>query len=539
MFRREGVGPVPAIQGGMGDQRAQPAAEGQRSNNDQHCEHRAGHCRPYRHGGPAMPRFEREADTGDRGDRRTGTRRHTRQARTARRMCPFLVASPAWRLPAGERDGGGPDAADQGEQPEAEHRGVNRDPGGGIDRAHRADRRKGRERDRHAGREQRPEDDGAKNAEQPVAHRHHRAGAKRAKHPKIGVSGLQLPRDHLHRDQQRRGQGDDAEHRQGDGLRFHGAVDLPLYDRGDVKAVSSAGRKCPDDLPLHRRDSARAITEPEPEQLSVSSRAAATLFATQPVPRSRAERPRERRGEQQERRETVDLVEHHLVVEHDGPGQPHVQPTARPDFRRAEGGLACLRAGIEAHRDHLPDVPAEQPFRLRGRDKLARASRIGHPARRHGDPVLTEVQPVDAADALNFAGPVRGRENRSTRSSQRERVDRLRCGLDPLHAGQPFQLPGQAGCEHGQAQAQVGGIGAGEERGERGLGPPRRGDRAHRDPAGQPDQQHNRQIAAPPAAEGSRKAIPRDPHDLSAHGTVRPPAAGFCRAHQSGQLPDP
>ena len=88
-------------------------------------------------------------------------------------------------------------------------------------------------------------------------------GAEGAEHPEVLVFRLQLPRDHLHRDQQRREHGDDAEHRQGDGLGPHGTVDLSLDDRGDVKAVSRAGRQSPYDLPLYRRDSARAIAEPE------------------------------------------------------------------------------------------------------------------------------------------------------------------------------------------------------------------------------------------------------------------------------------
>ena len=483
----------------MGDQRVQSAAEGQRSGDDQHGEYGAGDCRPYRHGGSAVPRFEGKADTGNRGHRRAGARSHTCQARNSRGVCPDLLAGPARCLAIGEPNGGGSDAADEREQPEAEHRNVNLDPGCWIDRAHRANGRERGQPDRYAGREQRPEDDGAKYPQEPLAHHHRWAGAQGTEHLDVFICGLKLPRDHLHRDQQRRGHGDDPEHRQGDGLRLHCPVDLPLDDRGDVKGVRCAGRKGPDNFPLYRRDPARAITEPE---------------SVQPVPRSRADQSRKRRGEQQERREAVDLVHHDLVVEHHGSGQPHVQATVRLDSRRAEGGLACLRVGVKAHRDHLADVPAEQPFRLRGRDELTGATRIGHPACRHGDPVLTEVLSVDAADTLNLASQVCGRENRSTRSSQRERVDRLRCGPDPLHAGQPFQGLGQVRREHGQAQ--VGRIGAGEERGKRGLGSPRCGDRAHRDPASQPDQQHNRQIAVPPAAESSRKAIPRDPHDLSA-----------------------
>jgi hypothetical protein len=65
----------------------------------------------------------------------------------------------------GEHGGGGSDAADEGEQPEAEHGEVNRDADSGIDRAHRADRRERGEPDRHADCEQRSENDGGQNPE--------------------------------------------------------------------------------------------------------------------------------------------------------------------------------------------------------------------------------------------------------------------------------------------------------------------------------------------------------------------------------------
>ena len=103
-----------------------------------------------------------EADTGDRGHRRAGARSHTRQARASRGTCPFLMASPARCLAIGEHGGGDSDAADEREQPEAQHRDVNLDPGRRIDRAHRPDGRERGQPDRHAGREQRPENDGAK-----------------------------------------------------------------------------------------------------------------------------------------------------------------------------------------------------------------------------------------------------------------------------------------------------------------------------------------------------------------------------------------
>ena len=141
------------------------------------------------------------------------------------------------------------------------------------------------------------------------------------------------------------------------------AIDLSLDDRSDVKAVRASLRESPDDLPLYRRDRACATAE---------------LQAVSRVDHSGAERPRERGSKQHQRREAIDLVQHHLVVEHDGPGQPHVQAKVRLHSRRAECGLARLRIGVHARRDDLADVPAEQPLRQRGRDELVSALRVGH-----------------------------------------------------------------------------------------------------------------------------------------------------------------
>ncbi len=285
-----------------------------------------------------------------------------------------------------------------------------------------------------------------------------------------------------------------------------------------MKGVRGALRERPDDLPLHRGDRACAVVELET------------------VPRVKepgAERPGERRGEQHPRRGAVDLVQHDLVVEHDDAGQLHVQDAVRPDFRRAEGLIARLGDGVNARPDHLADMPAEQPRGVRGRDELVGAPRVGHPASGHRDPVLAEVLPVEAADLCRRAVQVRGKD-RGARPAQRERIDVVGGGLHALNARQPAQLPGQVRRAH--RQAHVRGVRAGEERGERGLGAPRRGDRAHRDPAGEPDQQHDREVAAPPAAERGREPVPRDPHDLS-HGTVTPRSDSAVRAAQAPHMP--
>ena len=107
----------------------EPAAEGQRGDDDQHGEYGAGALptAPARRCGRAPVRArERTPATADTGAPELAAMRARREPREA--GCR-PVASPAWRLPVGEHGGGGSDAADEDEQPEAEHRGVNRDPG--------------------------------------------------------------------------------------------------------------------------------------------------------------------------------------------------------------------------------------------------------------------------------------------------------------------------------------------------------------------------------------------------------------------------
>ena len=70
---------------------------------------------------------------------------------------------------------------------------------------------------------------------------------------------------------------------------------------------------------------------------------------------------------------------------------------------------------------------------------------------------------------------------------------------------------------------EVGGIRAPQERGIRRLRAPRAGDRAHREPADESDEQHDREVAAPPAAEGRAEAVPGDPQCLC-HAAISVPS---------------
>ena len=103
--------------------------------------------------------------------------------------------------------------------------------------------------------------------------------------------------------------------------------------------------------------------------------------------------PREGRREDDGRGAVgIDLVLHDGVVEDDGPdeGQSFVQRGRC--VRRLE-----LGAGVGAPGDGLPDVEAQGVGRTHGHHDLVGPLGVGHPSLQDRDPVLVEVEPVDAS----------------------------------------------------------------------------------------------------------------------------------------------
>ena len=67
--RAQRVGPVPSVEGGVGDQRVETGPEGDRGDDDDHRQRGAQDGGPYRHSVAATAGIEREAGPLDRGDR--------------------------------------------------------------------------------------------------------------------------------------------------------------------------------------------------------------------------------------------------------------------------------------------------------------------------------------------------------------------------------------------------------------------------------------------------------------------------------------
>ena len=168
------------------------------------------------------------------------------------------------------------------------------------------------------------------------------------------------------------------------------------------------------------------------------------------------------------------------------------------------------REHAEVH--DLADVDSELPGRARVHHGLVRVVRARHPSVHDAEPILVEELAVGARDHEHLAG----------------RMVRIGCSVGvrecdlrevharhPLHVGQASDLGLQlrdgpaVGVE--QRDRHVGGVRAGEELRVRRLGAPRARDRAQRDPAGQSDQNDDRDVPAEPPAERRAEPVPGDP----------------------------
>ena len=146
---------------------------------------------------------------------------------------------------------------------------------------------------------------------------------------------------------------------------------------------------------------------------------------------------------------------------------------------------------------------------------ISSATWIGHPALGHRHSILVEVLAIDASQHVDIRVGVEG----LTRRSDGVPVERGKA-RDPLHPRQPrdganqaWVVPGLIGdrrAVEGRPDAQIRGIGAGQERRERGLGSPSGRDRAHGQSPDEPDQHDEGEVACPPTPQGGPEAVPGD-----------------------------
>ena len=151
-----------------------------------------------------------------------------------------------------------------------------------------------------------------------------------------------------------------------------------------------------------------------------------------------------------------------------------------------------------------------------GHHDLVGPLRIGHPSLHDRDPVLVEIEPVDAS--LDVHVCLLGCCRRLPVRSDGHTVD-TRIALGPPDVGQPGDGGHEAAVVAGgvpecrtpqrRAETQVGRVGTGEESRKGGLCAPGGGQGAHGEAADQPDQQDDRQVGAPAVPESALDAVPR------------------------------
>ena len=381
--RGDGVVPVPSVQGRVGVEIVEAAPEGDGRHDDRHGNDGAEHHRARGTRAAVATPAQGEAQS---GDRRLGEPHGGGQLRGARsppsqnRLAP---GAPLAALACREGDREGAQAEDEYEEARGEHRPVERDPRPRVDLARGSQRCQRREGDRHADGEKRSEDDGGERAERGVRRHDHGPRAQGSE------DGHRLPivtehaGDGLTRDQECGQAGDEAEDAEGDGFGPVGPLHLALRHRRQVEVVERAVGEAVDDLPLHRRNIASAVVEPE----SIGRKATA---GPQPF--------RHGGGHEHGVREAIHVVTDELAGKNDETHEGRGEMDGRPHSQEVPVRLLDLLHRVGPERDPLSDVPTGEPRHLGRRHELVRPVRIGPAARGDGQSILGEVFATAAPD---------------------------------------------------------------------------------------------------------------------------------------------
>ena len=182
---------------------------------------------------------------------------------------------------------------------------------------------------------------------------------------------------------------DPAEDAEGDGQRLDRSIDLGLDGCDGVEAVGVAGRCRQSELPLHRIHVAVSVVELEP------------IGDGPCLPSLGHDLSSEGRGEEDERRVLVDVVLDDGVALLDQPHQRGVDTDVWRDLGGAEARQVRLSGRVDAVRDDVANVEAEQVRGCRSHHDLVAPVGVGQAPGGHGQSILVEEQSVDAGDRLD------------------------------------------------------------------------------------------------------------------------------------------
>ena len=246
-----------------------------------------------------------------------------------------------------QNDGDRSQADAEGEETDAEHRPVERNARIWVDGPDGTQRRERGQRHGDGTGEKRAHHDRGEDADKTVSGNRPWSGAQAPQDRGLLLGITKLTGDELKADEQR-GQGSNpAEYSEGNGQRLDGSIDLGLDGRDGVKSVGIARRRCCGELPLHLVDVAAPAVESEPVRNGAFSPAGHDLSA-------------QAGSEEDECRISVDVVLDDGIALLHQPHQHGVEADMRWNPRRAEARQALLVRGIDAVRDDLADMHAEQ-----------------------------------------------------------------------------------------------------------------------------------------------------------------------------------
>ena len=488
----------------MGHQGAQAVPEGEGGHHQDHGEDGTQEGRAHRHRGPTPARIEGEADP-ELGRRRypgRGQGLHGPRRGGCAGAAP--LGDSMGQSPPGQQQGGGTEHDDQHRHPRPEHRPVDGEPRVGVDRSNRPERGQRREDHRHRGGHQRPDHERGRHADQTVTQQSGPIGPDGPEDGQVRGGAAQQAGDQLDGDEERGQQGHAPEDAEGDDQRPDGPFHLDLDGSGVVEAVGVVRWGHRRELPFRGGHSLVAAIEPE----SVGD---GTLRPLSGIVHDGASHGR---SEELEGGIAVDVVLDDGVAHLHQPDERGGEPAVGWDRRCPEAGLALFRLVVEAVVDDLAHVDAHQVGGQGRHLHLIGPPWIGQVSSHQGQPVLVEKEPVHAGDGLDVVDA--GEFGCA--------VPAERCGgdgdggLDLPDAGQSGDaIDGRGGvgrrrtstvadpAEDGDTQ--VGGVGAGQVGGERGLGPTGRRHRTEAQPSHQADQEDQRQVAAPPLPEGGPEPV--------------------------------
>ena len=218
------------------------------------------------------------------------------------------------------------------------------------------------------------------------------------------------------------------------------------------------------------------------------------------------------RGREQDERGSVGVVLRDLFDERTDADDRRVDEQAGLRvLQQCRIGVLDVVSAHDAEIDALTDVVAVPPSGFFVDDDFVRPRRVRQPPLDRCEAILVEVAPVDAADRLEVL-----REIGSVTPPARD-VERG-VGASLLHLGQVrdrIEIRVASGIDAADVDHHRRGIGGTEEARIRRLRPPGPGDREHREPARQPEQQRDADERGPTPPAGRTRPICREPHTPS------------------------